>query len=364
MKRAPHLLLLVPLSLWATSAAAQSDWERAEREAVGDQTEDAAQAEELLGEPEEEEVDEGSNPRTEDDTAGETDDDADGGEAQTDDFRLFGHTERGGAIRFFGDIGTFFGGVDVTSGVGAVGRTNGFSLTPWLGISYGVTDKIVLGAEWGFSLLAHDEVVLVTGVMDGGGAAVTAGNPTIFGRWLPYGTEADVSWGIDLSLGFPVAATDSAAQVVAMTSAIGSRGAWDLFHWLDGAFSLVPGFFIDWEPVEGFVLHGEVDLGVLFGVGTSRYETVGVLQTGLQASYRIVEAFALGLRLTGVLMGDEASPNRDTFQLAMAPFVAFFADPLFIQGEFLLNITEPYGTSFSDGKWWGARLVAGVDLGG
>jgi hypothetical protein len=345
----------------ATTAEAQSDWGRAEDEAVGDQTEDAAQAEVLLSEPQDDEDEEDEEEQQDREEASEDDDDEDAEQPQTDDFRLFGHMEGGGAIRFFGDIGTFFGTVSVTSGVGAVGQTEAFSLTPWFGISYGITDKLILGAEWGFSILPHGEVRLTSGTNDGG-LGLTAGNPTIFARWIPFGAEDEVSWGIDLSVGFPAAAVNSAAEAVAVASAIGSRGAWDLFHWIQGGFSVVPGLFLDWEPAEGFVLHGEADLALIFGTSAATYSTVGVLQLAIDASYRFVEAMALGLRLTGVLMGEEASPTRDTFQLAMSPYLALFADPLFIRGEFLLNITEPYGTSFTDGKWWGARLVAGLDL--
>jgi hypothetical protein len=364
------------LATASTGASAQSDdWDRAEEEAIGDHTEDATQAEVLLGPPEESQGDgERDGDRNRDrnrdgdddgrgdgDGLGGGDDDGDG-DGDEDDTGLFGSTDRGGAIRFFGDVGTFFGAVSVLGGAGPVGQTDAFSLTPWLGISYGVTDKLVLGVEWGFSLLAHNEVRLITGTSDDGGVALTAGNPTIFGRWIPSGIEGDFAWGVDLSVGFPVASANTPAEGVAINSAIGSRGAWDLFHWLDGAFSIVPGLFIDWEPLERFVLHAEVDLGLLFGVGTANYSTVGVLQLQIDASYRLVEAFAIGLRVMGVLMGEEASPTRDTFQLAMAPYLAFFADPLFIRGEFLLNITEPYGTSFTDQKWWGARLVVGVDI--
>ncbi len=363
-------------------AAAQSDWDRAEDEAIGDHTEDATESDVELGAPQHgEERDRGGNAsndalrarhgdRDRDDEDEDDDedrdeddgeDDGEDGETDTSVTGLFGTTDAGGAIRFFGDVGTFFGPIDVFSGLGAVGGTNVFSLSPWFGISYGVTDKLVLGAEWGFSMLAHGDVMLTTGTQPGG-AAVAAGNPTVFARWIPPGSQGDFSWGIDLAVAFPVSNPQSTPEQVAVTAAIGSRGAWDLFHWIKGSLSIVPGFFFDWEALENFFLHGEADLGLVWGVANDTYETVGFLQVALDVRYQLAEAFGLGLRLNGVLMGQDASPTRDTFQLSMAPYLAVYAGALFLRGEFLFNITEPYGTSFSNNRYWGARLVAGFAI--
>jgi hypothetical protein len=357
--------LLVPMLAGPSLALAQSDWGRAEDEAIGDHTEDTVQGESLAPPEDEEERDrEGGGGDEEEDEGDDADGDAGNGDGDDDASvtGLFGTTDAGGAIRFFGDVGTFFGPATVFGGMGAVGGTDVFSLSPWFGISYGVTDKLVLGAEWGFSMLAHGDVALISGMVEPGGASLAAGNPTIFARWIPPGSQGELSWGIDLALAFPVSNPESAAEIVAVTAAIGSRGAWDLYHWIDGSLSIVPGFFLEWEALEGFVLRGEADLGLVWGVANNTYETVGFLQIAIDASYRLAEAFALGLRLSGVLMGDDASPTRDTFQLSMAPYLAVFARPLFIRGEFLLNITEPYGTSFNDNRYWGARLIVGVEI--
>ncbi|RLB48821.1 MAG: hypothetical protein DRJ42_22390 [Deltaproteobacteria bacterium] len=317
------------------------------------------------GAPSEGAADEEELPRTEPRDQGaeaDSDRDDDDGDPSTDDRRLFGHLERGGAFQIFGDIGTFFGPVNIASAMGTVGQTDAFSLTPWFGVAYELTEALTIGGQWGFSMLGHGDVNLVAGTPTGGGVALIAGNPVLSGRWLPWGGDGGpVTWGIDLEIAFPASNVGNVAELTAMNSAIGSRGAWDLWHWASGVFSLVPGAFLRWELAEGFVLEFEGDLGLLLGVGNGRPSTIGVLQLGVDASYRFADAIGVGLRLWTVFDG-EIFPGREESQVSMAPYLPLFFDPLWLRAEFILNLTSPYGTSFSDGKWWGTRLVAGVDI--
>ncbi len=361
------MVLLAPASIPA-GVAAQSDWDRAEDTAIGDHTDDVYEAGGAVGGPAAEaegdpgrEDDRADGAREPADRAGDDagrQDDSEG----ADERELFGRFDRGGAFQIFGEIGTHFGRTNIASRLGTVGQTDAFSLTPWFGVTYALTESVVIGGQWGFSMLAHGDIDLVVGTPVGGGVALVAGNPVLSGGWMPWGNDGGpLTWRIDLEVAFPASSVGNFAERTAMNSAIGSRGAWDLWHWANGVFSLVPGVAVLWEPTEGFALEFEGDLGLLLGVGNGQPSTIGVLQLGVDASYRFVENIGVGLRFWGVLDGD-IFPGREDGQLSLAPYLPLFFDPLWIRGELIVNLTAPYGTSFSEGKWWGMRLMAGVDI--
>lgn len=288
------------------------------------------------------------------------------GEGEGEPDEPFGSFERGGALHVYGDIGTFFGPADVMGlgTTGTVGRTDAFSLTPWLGARYTLTDELSVGVEWGFAMLVHGDIHFAASTQ-GGSAVIGPGNPLVYVRWTPDGENRDVVWGLEIGTAFPVAnygsvtSASTGAQVLNYALAIAERGGWDL-HLFTEAMPIVGGGFLQATPVEGLLLRAEADLAVLLDVADRLDGTKLVLQLGGDVSYRLAPAFGIGARVAAILAGENVLPNREGFQLSAAPYAKLFFDPAYLAAEFVFNLTEPYGVSFREGKYWGIRLLVGV----
>jgi hypothetical protein len=364
-----HLVLAVLAVLAALASAPpahaqMNDWERAE-DTSEERDGEAAQPAELVAPPREEEAAPDGEGAAEGDAGGTEEGGGEReGEGAEDD--PFGSLERGGAFHVYGDVGTFFGPADVMGlgTTGTVGRTDAFSVTPWLGARYEITDRVSLGVEWGFALLVHGDIA-GPGIMEGGSAVFGPGNPLVYGRWLPTASEGDVVWGVDVGIAFPIAsygsltAASAGAQILNYRLAVAERGGWDL-HLFTESMPVTGGLFLEVRPLEGLLLRAEADVAILFDVADRLDGTKLVLQVGGDASYRLVPTFGLGARVAAIFAGENVLPNREGFQLSAAPYAKLFVDPAFVAAEFVFNLTEPYGVSFREGKYWGIRLLAGV----
>jgi hypothetical protein len=372
-------ILVAWVTLGDTQAQAQNDdWERAEDTAVGDQNGgDATQAEVLLAPPNPEDEDAsgegsaGGGVATGGASANTTRTSAEDEEgADADDEDAFGSTDRGGAFHIYGDIGTFIGPADVIVRdiPTPIGTTDfAFSLSPWLGVRYEITDRVSIGAEGGFALLVHGDVVYSGMPTQGGSTVFGFGNPLLYARWLPGGNEGDVVWGADVGVALPLASTDptlpssTGAQTLNYQLAIAERGGWDL-HLFTESMPVTGGLFLELRPVPELLVRGEADVAILFDVAGRLDGTKLVLQVAADGSYRLADAFGLGARIAAILAGGDVLPSRESFQLSLAPYAKLFFDPGYVAAELVINLTEPYGTSFRQGKYYGIRLLAGVTL--
>jgi hypothetical protein len=139
----------------------------------------------------------------------------------------------------------------------------------------------------------------------------------------------------------------------ALASAAATRGFDRLWLWAPQTITLAPSMRISSKEGDAFQHAGEVTIAPLFAFGHAKTEVILQLSEDLAGQ---IALFRAGARLEMVTSTAGASNN---VQLSLLPHVGVNAPAGFADVGLLVNLTEPAGFSFDEGKYWGLRLRGG-----
>lgn len=257
-------------------------------------------------------------------------------------------------------IGWVEGGLFVGTYTTLATTIDGASLSPMIGAAYAITPEIRVGAQMGLALVIHSEVV-GPATTEPGGTAFRFGNPMVSGEWL-IERSGRTRYSLGAGITLPVASEGSLSESFALQLAMGSRAAWDLWLWAPSRMSGVVSGRLDHDLNDQLTVGADAAVAVLFYTGDGRGDTVAGGQASANIDY-FLGSFVLGARLSLVLAGEGLLPDRKEVELAFMPHARVaLTEETFLSAAFVLNITSPYGFSFSDGKIWGVRVGFGAVL--
>lgn len=237
---------------------------------------------------------------------------------------------------------TVFG--EIGFGASSVGEVSFTSLSIDFGARFKVAEPLALSIDWGFSDLS----VSASGRSGSGGGI---GNPFVAFHYLLRLDRGVLDLGAGLAA--PIA-SDEPTDIIANSYAGAIHGGFNLWQWSPNSVlpMVVPlrGAF-DWGSAR---LAFDTALAV-YAPLESDIDTDVHLQAGVQAgpAFGSVE---IGARFQAFM---SVTDDGDNAQLSTGPYVRATFGSAFVGGWLCLNLDEPLGFAFDDGKVWGLLATAG-----
>jgi hypothetical protein len=127
--------------------------------------------------------------------------------------------------------------------------------------------------------------------------------------------------------------------------------------WAAEAFSIVTPARLEYAipKLPALVLSGDAALGLHIPTGGGDTEFTIQLSPGV--GYYATDTVLVGLRLPFTLMPTESGSSATFF--AMQPYGRFDFGAGFLDASLVLNVDEPYGFAFDDGRFWALRVGGG-----
>jgi hypothetical protein len=198
----------------------------------------------------------------------------------------------------------------------------------------------------------------------GGSSALRAFNPYV-GVRVGYedgeeGSRLRIRGGGGLTLPFANLYDADAVLVLTLVSGLALTGAWDPWLSAVGSMGLVGRGDVEYRHTYVLV-GGEAALAALIPVEYMGYtgDTVMVTQLGFFVAGRPIPELAIGARLQAVGVFSTGSGGGSEGYLALAPFIRAEIGPGFIETRLFMNLDDPYGFAFDDGKFWAWSFAAG-----
>lgn len=205
-----------------------------------------------------------------------------------------------------------------------------------------------------------------------------AGPSSGFRAWNPYlgarvgheagepGSRWRARGGLGLTL--PLANLYDAGSELFTSKVVGQAltGGWD--PWLSSRPEVAVVVRGDFEYRHThFFVGAETALGLLLPIEHEGVtgSTILVPQLGVWAAGRLVEQLALGVRFQAVAqILTRAAPGASDTEgfTALVPFLRSDLGPGFIETRVVINLDDPWGPAFDDGRFWGWYIGGGVTL--
>jgi len=149
-------------------------------------------------------------------------------------------------------------------------------------------------------------------------------------------------------------AADSTLAVLLGHPAMGGEG---LGLWFPEVFSIVAPARIEYAfpTIPALVLSGDVALGLHIPTGGGDTELTIQLSPGL--GYYATDTVLVGMRLPFTVVPTESGGDATFF--ALQPYGRFEFGRAFLDASLVLNVDDPYGFAFDEGKYWALRLGGG-----
>jgi hypothetical protein len=156
-------------------------------------------------------------------------------------------------------------------------------------------------------------------------------------------------------IGLPTASPNDGSDFASLATAVGIHGLQDVYLWLPDTLSLVGRVRV------------EAGHTVLFAVDGAAYFLIPTEDDGRDTDFGLQPAMELGFRLSGtttfgarlaavwVTTGDD----DDDVQASLTPFLRHDFGSAFFTAQLLMNLDEPLGFAFDEGKYWGLFLGLG-----
>jgi hypothetical protein len=334
-------LAVVLLGIPATATAQYQDWESAEQQGSLDQEPP----------PTERELEQ----RAEDGDEEESDDADDDGD---DNLSLdLGSSEAGGTLVGWAELALFVGTFDYEQLL----RFDVGGISPIVGGRYSITDRIRVGLEAGLALAIHSSWTDTGGAERDAGAAFVFANPLLS---IDYGVQDQpLRWRVGAGVTIPLASATALSSQAALAIAVASRGGWDIWMWAPDRMSGILDGRLETDLTDALVVGVDGGAGVLGYIGDSiTAETGFAAQVGADIELALGQV-NVGLRATGVFVGEDLFPERDSLQVALMPYALFrLSTTTFLTAGFVLNLDPPFGFSFREGNVWGLRVGIGSAL--
>ncbi len=143
---------------------------------------------------------------------------------------------------------------------------------------------------------------------------------------------------------------------ITLLTAAAARGGHDLYLWAPETLSIVTPSRIEMDVAEKVVVSGDGQLGVHIPTDGGDTEVSIHLAPGI--GFWASPTFLAGARLPFTWTPTES--GSDSTFLSLEPFVRFdVSESAFLNARFTLNIDEPLGFSFDEGKVWALHLGGG-----
>lgn len=239
--------------------------------------------------------------------------------------------------RMWIDLGFYKGRSDLSTSVGA--------------ITYGLSPEIGFALRAGQLYTVH---LSFTGAFGDGTGDNGPGNPVGgLSRWFAVG-PGQLEAGALVTL--PLAQIPKGTfQRLAVSDAL--HGLWDGWRWVNGGMSLVGFGRYRWST-GSFDLRGELAMGFFIPVGDHQDSGEFFAQLGVSPFYRFGARSGVGLDLRGVWR-----PALDgLFQISMVPRVRMSPGSADIDLWLNLNLNEPFGFAFDEGRVWGFGVTVGFPI--
>lgn len=195
-------------------------------------------------------------------------------------------------------------------------------------------------------------------------------NPSVGARIGHEEGERGSRWrargGVGITLPITNLYDPSPGILTGFVVALALPGAWD--PWLAYPFNMALAARGDFEYRHTYFLVGaETAVGFLFPVEYqgSTGNTAITPEIGVWAAGRPVEQLALGARVQAVAIVATNAPRGASDAegyTALVPFVRLELGSAFVETRLVMNLDEPLGFAFDDGRYWGAYLGAGGQL--
>lgn len=251
-------------------------------------------------------------------------------------------------------------GLDVTlfsgsQGLGFGAEVSQFLLVPRVWGWYAITPEVAASLDWGFPFVS------VSPEMGDSESGFHAGNPFLAG-WYVLPLD-DMHGRVGAGVAPPLASvpddpTDATTAALAYDGALLANGLMNPWLWAPETLSFaIPGRLE--KRIGGNILvGGDLAFAVLIPTGDREGDTDVFMQSAGEFGYAAGPG-TFGARLQG---GWIVTADGDNFQLSVEPFARFDFGRAFAQARFTLNLDEPGGFAFDDGRYWGLHVGGGVNL--
>jgi len=189
---------------------------------------------------------------------------------------------------------------------------------------------------------------------ESGGSESAMTNPRLSAYWVGDNPQTLVRVGAGIA---PPLMDDEDAPIGVSYWLAG--GMQDLWKWAPNHVSLIPTFRVDGKSRDSFAWGADVELN-LMAPTDSAFETEVHMQGGGDFTVIVHPVFHVGGRLQMAWFATAEDSDGDAFQLSMVPFMRFVFGAGFVEGRFVINIDEPAGFSFDDGKLWLFQVRGGA----
>jgi hypothetical protein len=256
--------------------------------------------------------------------------------------------------RVYGEIG-FHTQSDSLSFAGSRIETS-FTFLSWLlGGGYKVSPEVELELMLPMAF-ADFSLTATSGIVDDddnrGDSGVVVGNLHAGVNWLKAAGPVRMKLGAALEYG-PWTSDPSEISTTALGGALAVRGMHEFGLWAPERFSIVTPSRVEFG--DDFVVSADFALGIHLSTDSDDAEISVQLDPGV--GYYVSRDALLGVRLP--IGAVPTSDGSDNAQIALEPFVRVGIGDAFLNLRFTMNLDEPYGFAFDEGKVWGLHVGAG-----
>jgi hypothetical protein len=207
-----------------------------------------------------------------------------------------------------------------------------------------------------------------------------AGDISAFRAANPYlgvrvGVRSAEGWRARGGLGFTLPLTNlyddydgaggfDAAGAVAILGIVGLQGAWD--PWLESVLNAAIVLRGDFEYRHQYFAAGaETAFAALLPVEYQGRtgDTTYAAQLAVWGAGRPIPELALGVRFQAVMLDSSRDGTSPEGYLALIPFVRGEIGDAFVESRLVMNLDDPLGFAFDDGRFWAIYLLGGGTFG-
>jgi hypothetical protein len=254
--------------------------------------------------------------------------------------------------RIYGETG-FHTQSDSQSAGGSRLETSATFFSWLIGVGYKVSPEVELELMLPIAGADYSQTA-TSGVLnlDSGDTGVAVGNLHLGANWLKAAGPVRMKLGAALEYG-PWTSDPELVSLVGFAGALAMRGQHELGLWVPEAFSIVTPSRVEFG--DDFVVSADFALGLHLSTDGADSEISVQLDPGI--GYYVSRDALLGVRLP--IAAVPTADSGDNAQIALEPFFRVGLGAGFLNLRFTVNLDEPNGFAFDQGKIWGLHVGGG-----
>lgn len=255
--------------------------------------------------------------------------------------------------RVYGEVGFHTQGDSQPSGGSRI-ETSRTYVSFLLGGGYKVSDAVELELMLPLAFADYSRTA-TSGVADDdrGESGFGVGNLHLGANWLKAAGRVRLKLGAALEYGPWTSGDPSAASTTALFGGSAMNATHELGLWAPDRFSIVTPSRVEFG--DDFVVSADFALGLHLSTGEADAEISVQLDPGV--GYYVSRDALLGLRLP--IAAVPTGGSGDNAQIALEPFVRVDVGDGFLNLRLTMNLDEPNGFAFDEGKIWGLHVGGG-----